>query len=138
MSKEGRKDPSGLTYTQIALRLGISHNAIYVMRRQQSPRFTYIYTLHSHFEKGFRLYQQLQEETLLTLQAMYYQLEDDQLLLPFSRFLHNEGLYGSDISWYNTVKMNYFRLAGTKGMQHKFLLKKLEVLKAYERFDYAS
>lgn len=134
MGKIVREDPSGLGYGEIARNLGLDRNTIMVMRCQQQPKFTYIKSLHPYFEKAFKQYENLQVTTVHKLQIMYYELEDEGLLYAFSKFLNAQGIYTSDRGWQNSARKYYFRFNGTKGIHHTALLRRVQVLSAYERF----
>ncbi len=127
------KDPSGLSYTQIAARLGINRNAIYVMRLQQPERFAYVHELHPHFEEGYRRYRQMQSEVMLELQGIYYELEEKRLISSFSRYLYKLGIYGSKIGWANSAVTSLFKF-DVHRLSHSGLLRKIAVIKAYETF----
>ena len=134
MSRILIEDHSGLNYSTIARHLGIKQNTIMVMRCQQPVKFAYIKSLDPYFIKAFKQYTALQEDTVKALQLMYYELEDEMELTKFSTYLYKNGIYGSTQSWANSARKYYFRFEAIKGMHHKALLKRLEVLEAYKGF----
>jgi hypothetical protein len=127
-----KKDPSMLSYKRIAERLGISPNTIFVMRIQQPERFKYILELDPYFEIGYRKYQSLQEETLIKLQTIYYELEDNRQVYAFSKFLTKKGIYKSERSWYNSIKNIW--IPDLQSMKHPSLLMKIETINVYPEF----
>ena len=126
-------DASGQSYTQIAKNLGISRNAIYVMRKQQSEKFKFIKDLDPEFEKGFRKYRAMQREVVDELQSIYYVLSDRRLLSAFSGYLCGLGIYGSPLGWSYAVSKGLFKFDIT-GMAHSGLLRRSKVIQAYKIF----
>ena len=128
-------DPSGMTYSQIARRLGIKPVQIFVMRNQQPAKFAYIKNLNDHFEKGFIKYRTIQQETIGEMESIYYELEDNEALYKFASFLFARGVYQSETAWATSAKECTFRYS-TDNISHTGLLKRMEGIDAYEDFDY--
>ncbi len=121
-----------LSYKRIAERLGISPNTIFVMRKQQQERFKYILKLDPYFEIGYRKYKSLQEETLIKLQTIYYELEDNRQIYAFSKFLAKKGIYKSERSWNNSIQNIW--ISDSQSMKHPSLLMKIETINVYPEF----
>lgn len=128
------KDPSGLPYNEIAKRLGYSSNFVLVMKCKDKEKFDFITSLDPEFEIGYRKYIDIQEQTQLDMQAIYYELEDKHKLYSFSKYLYKLGLYKGPTSWLQANRISLFRVANGKGYVFKSLFLRQKVIKAYEGF----
>lgn len=128
------RDPSGLSYTAIAQRLELSPDAIYMMKGKQRDRFDYIYTLDPYFEKGYRKYIEQQEDSILIIRDIYYDLEERQELSRFSEYLYELGIYSNPMSWVNGARIYLFAPLG-RPYRHDGLLRRLKVIDAYETYQ---
>ena len=128
-----KDDPSGVKYGEIAIRLGLTRNAIFVMRIQQKEKFKYIQSIDPYFEKAYRIYAKHQVELTNRLQEIYYELEEDRKLSNFSRYLYKKGIYTAPTSWVASVARSIFRIA--KNMPpHLSYIRRIKVVAAYEDY----
>ncbi len=97
------------TLSQAAINLEHSKDYFYVMKCQQKKKYNFISNLPGNtFQQKYFYYLDLQHNTIVSLQELYYWLEDNQLIFRFSTYLVEQGLSKNTRSFSTTAKFVIF------------------------------